>query len=161
MLNKILVSIDGSPLSFKALDYAMVLGKAYGSELIVLHVTVPFDLSKLHSYEMERLEDDIYERVLKKEAAKEKLTTEEKARAEAGALDIAKKKAAEAGYYNVLFKEIVDTEPAETIVKEAGLLVADAIVVGCSGLGMLSSVLLGSVSNEVIINAKCPVIVVR
>ncbi|MGE4589567.1 MAG: universal stress protein [Acidaminococcaceae bacterium] len=161
MLKRILVSIDGSPLSFRALDYAMALGKAYDSELVLLHVTVPFDLSKLHSYEMEKLEDDIYERVLKKEAAKEKLTTVEKARAEAGALEIAKKKATEAGYYDIVFKEVVDTEPAKTIVKQAGLLVADAIVVGCSGLGMLSSMLLGSVSSEVIINAKCPVIVVR
>ena len=33
MLNKILVSIDGSPLSFKALEFAIGLGKACGSRI--------------------------------------------------------------------------------------------------------------------------------
>ena len=44
MLNKILVSIDGSPISFRALEFAMGVGKACGSEIVVLHVSVPFDL---------------------------------------------------------------------------------------------------------------------
>lgn len=34
MLNKIMVAIDGSPLSFQALDFAMGLGKACGSRLL-------------------------------------------------------------------------------------------------------------------------------
>ena len=112
MLNRILVSIDGSPLSFKALDFAMGLGKACGSEIIVLHVAVPFDLSKLHSYEMEKLDDDIYEKIKKKATSKEELTEDEKAKAEAGALEVAKKKATEAGYKTILFKEVIDNEPA-------------------------------------------------
>lgn len=161
MLNRILVSIDGSPLSFKALDFAMGLGKAYGSEIIVLHVAVPFDLSKLHSYEMEKLEDDITERLKKKEAAKEELTEGEKAKAGAGALETAKKKAAEAGYKTIEFKEVVDTEPAKTIVKQAAILMADAIVMGTSGLGLMSAALLGSVSAKVVTNAQCPVIIVK
>lgn len=161
MLNKILVSIDGSPLSFKALEFAIGLGKACSSRIVVLHVAVPFDLSKLHSFEMEKLEDDIYERVLKKATAKEELTVEEMEKAEAGAIETAKKKVAEAGYTNVEFKEVVNVEPAETILKQAEILAVDGIVMGSSGLGLLSSASLGSVSNKVITQAKCPVIVVR
>ena len=161
MLNRILVSIDGSPLSFKALDFAMGLGKACGSEIIVLHVAVPFDLSKLHSYELEKLDDDIADRVKKKAAAKEELTAHEKAKAGAGALETAKKQATEAGYKTIEFKEVVDTEPAKTIIKQAAILMADAIVMGTSGLGLLSSALLGSVSNNVVTNAQCPVIIVK
>lgn len=161
MLNRILVSIDGSPLSFKALDFAMGLGKACGSEIIVLHVVVPFDLSKLHSYEMEKLDDDIYEKIKKKATSKEELTEDEKAKAEAGALEVAKKKATEAGYKTILFKEVIDNEPAKTIVKQASILMADAIVMGTSGLGLMSAALLGSVSGKVVSSAPCPVIIVR
>ena len=161
MLNKILVSIDGSPISFRALDFAMGLGKACGSEIIVLHVAVPFDLSKLHSYEMEKLEDDITERLKKKEAAKEELTEGEKAKAGSSALEVAKKKAVEAGYKTIEFKEVVDTEPAKTIVKQATIMMAEAIVMGTSGLGLMSAALLGSVSAKVVTNAQCPVIIVK
>ena len=154
MLNRILVSIDGSPLSFQALDFAMGLGAACGSEIIVLHVAVPFDLSKLHSYEMEKLEDDIYEKIKKKATSKEELTEDEKSKAEAGALEVAKKKAAEAGYK-------IDNEPAKTIVHQASILKADAIVMGTSGLGLMSAALLGSVSGKVVSSAPCPVIIVR
>lgn len=160
MLNKILVSIDGSPLSFKALEFAMGLGEACGSEIVVLHVAVPFDLSKMHSFDLEKLDDDVLDKVLKKSAEAEMSATE-KQKAGEGALSAAKAKAAGAGYTNIEFKEVVETEPAKTIIKQAEIFGSDAIVVGCSGLGMLSSLLLGSVSSKVIANAHCPVIVVR
>lgn len=160
MLNKILVSIDGSPLSFKALEFAMGLGKGCGSEIVVLHVAVPFDLSKMHSFELEKLDDDALDKVLKKSAEAE-MTASEQQKAGEGALDAAKAKAAGAGYTNIEFKEVVDTEPAKTIIKQAEILGSEAIVVGSSGLGGLSSLFLGSVSSKVIANAHCPVIVVR
>ena len=161
MLNKILVSIDGSPISFRALEFAMGVGKACGSEIVVLHVSVPFDLSKLHSYEMEQLDDDILERIMKKEGSTEELTEGEKAKAGTGALETVKKKAAAAGYAKIEFKEIVHTEPAKTILKQAKILAVDSIVVGTSGLGLMSAALLGSVSAKVAANAECPVIIVK
>ena len=45
MLKKVLVPIDGSFISFKALDYAIQLGKAFDSEIVVTHVNDPYDLS--------------------------------------------------------------------------------------------------------------------
>ena len=45
MLKKILVPIDGSYISFQALEYAMQLGKAFDGEIVVTHVNDPYDLS--------------------------------------------------------------------------------------------------------------------
>ena len=59
------------------------------------------------------------------------------------------------------FKEVVDTEPAKTIVKQATIMMAEAIVMGTSGLGLMSAALLGSVSAKVVTNAQCPVIIVK
>ena len=160
MLNKILVSIDGSPLSFKALEFAMGLGKGCGSEIVVLHVAVPFDLSKMHSFDLEKLDDDALDKVLKKSAEAE-MTAVEQQKAGESALDAAKAKAAGAGYTNIEFKEVVDTEPAKTIVKQAKILGSEVIVVGSSGLGAISSLFLGSVSSKVMATAHCPVLIVR
>jgi nucleotide-binding universal stress UspA family protein len=51
--------------------------------------------------------------------------------------------------------------PASVIVEEAQDLRADLIVVGSRGLGRLRSMLLGSVSAEVVDHAPCPVLVAR
>ena len=51
--------------------------------------------------------------------------------------------------------------PGSAIVEEATDLRADLVVVGSRGLGPLRSVLLGSVSAEVVDHAPCPVLVAR
>jgi nucleotide-binding universal stress UspA family protein len=51
--------------------------------------------------------------------------------------------------------------PASAILEEAREFEADLIVVGSRGHGMLESMLLGSVSAEVVDHAPCPVLVVR
>ena len=45
MLKTILVPVDGSASSYKALNYAFNLGESFQSRLIVLTVSDPFDLS--------------------------------------------------------------------------------------------------------------------
>jgi nucleotide-binding universal stress UspA family protein len=54
-----------------------------------------------------------------------------------------------------------ETAVAEAIVREAGDRDAAAVVVGAHGHGPLSSVILGSISRDVIRHAPCPVVVVR
>jgi len=51
--------------------------------------------------------------------------------------------------------------PASAIVEEANDLRADLIVIGSRGLGPVRSMLLGSVSAEVVDHAPCPVLVAR
>ncbi|HIU64830.1 MAG TPA: universal stress protein [Candidatus Avacidaminococcus intestinavium] len=162
MLNKILVSVDGSPLSLRALEFAMEMGKANGSEIIVLHVTVPLDLSRLHSYEMDAIDESIQEAILKNEFDKKELSASEQRKAGEWALAMSEKKvAALGGYDKISYKEVIHDEPAKTIIREAGVNRVDAIVIGYSGLGVLSKAIIGSVSSKVVANATCPVVIVR
>ena len=56
---------------------------------------------------------------------------------------------------------IWEGDPAEAIVEAAGAERADLIVVGNRGLAGVGRALIGSVSDEVVRNAPCPVLVVR
>jgi nucleotide-binding universal stress UspA family protein len=52
-----------------------------------------------------------------------------------------------------------DGDPAEEILAEAKAGGYDLVVVGSRGLGPVGRLLLGSVSTEVVENARCPVLV--
>ena len=52
-------------------------------------------------------------------------------------------------------------DPGESIVEAAAAEAADLIVVGSHGRGTMGRVLIGSVSDHVVRNAPCPVLVVR
>jgi nucleotide-binding universal stress UspA family protein len=56
---------------------------------------------------------------------------------------------------------VMSGRPATVIVDQARQLRADLVVVGSRGRGPLASLLLGSVSAEVVDHAPCPVLVVR
>lgn len=59
-------------------------------------------------------------------------------------------------------EEVVEVgEPAEVIIEVAERYKVDAIVIGSRGHGFVKRVLLGSVSNQVLQHAPCPVLVVR
>ena len=148
MLKKILVPIDGSYISFQALEYAMQLGKAFDSEIVVTHVNDPYDLSA-----------PVDPKTVTIPTCEQ--TSEEKKKAGAAALAIAQKVAERAGYKNIAFEKAIDKEPAKRIVNMAKEINADTIVMGNRGLGTASSFFLGSVSTAVVKHACCPVIVVK
>jgi nucleotide-binding universal stress UspA family protein len=52
-------------------------------------------------------------------------------------------------------------EPAEQIVRAAGELKADLVVIGGRGKGAMEAILLGSVAYRVLHHAPCPVLVTR
>jgi len=61
----------------------------------------------------------------------------------------------------IIRRAILDGRPATMIVDEAVAFRAELVVVGSRGLGPLKSMVLGSVSAEVVDHAPCPVLVVR
>lgn len=153
MLNKILVPVDGSDNSMRALDYAMSLGRFFDAEIIVSHVSVPYDISRL-------LEPRMLKGGQAGEAVKGK-ALEERAKAFTEALANAKKRTEEAGYTKVTFREVVDIDPAERIAEQAEHFGVDVIVVGNRGLGTFASLLIGGVSSKLLGLAACPVLVVK
>ena len=148
MLKKILVPIDGSYISFQALEYAMQLGKAFDSGIVVTHVNDPYDLSV-----------PIDPKTVTIPTCEQ--TPEEKKKVGAAALAIAQKVAERAGYKNIAFEKAIDKEPAKRIVNMAKEINADTIVMGNRGLGTASSFFLFFVSTAVVKHACCPVIVVK
>ena len=148
MLKKILVPIDGSYISFLALEYAMQLGKAFDSEIVVTHVNDPYDLSA-----------PVDPKTVKIPTGEQ--TSEEKKKAGAAALAIAQKVAEKANYKKIAFEKAIDKDPAKRIIDLAKEIEADTIVIGNRGLGTAGAFLLGSVSTAVVKHAPCPVFVIK
>ena len=148
MLKKILVPIDGSYISFLALEYAMQLGKAFDSEIVVTHVNDPYDLSA-----------PVDPKTVKIPTGEQ--TSEEKKKAGAAALAIAQKVAEKADYKKIAFEKAIDKDPAKRIIDLAKEIEADTIVIGNRGLGTAGAFLLGSVSTAVVKHAPCPVFVIK
>jgi nucleotide-binding universal stress UspA family protein len=57
--------------------------------------------------------------------------------------------------------QLLEGSPAETILSVAEVREIDLIVMGTRGLGRLGGLLLGSQSQKVVANARCPVLLVR
>ena len=145
MYKSILVAVDGSAGSRKALDHASRLQQLTDAELQILtvfrhHSMLEGSISMVRPEEPENLDN------VMRNHAKE---VAEEAKSLAAGLGATKVRAfVKAG------------QPARTIVefgKEHG---AELIVVGSRGLGDLEGFLLGSVSHKVTSLAKCPVMVV-
>jgi len=136
MVKKILVAVDGSEHSLKAVDYAIDVALKYESELFLLHVIdkveIPEEVKKYIS--VEKIEEppeylvfnEIGNRILKK----------------------LKDKAEESGVKEVhaIIQEGGATEKITAFARENDI---DWIFMGSRGLGGAKSLLMGSVSNKV------------
>ncbi|WP_417426213.1 universal stress protein [Hoeflea sp.] len=145
MYETILVAIDGSEGSRKALQHAALLQKTCNSELLILtvfrhHSMLEASMSMVRPDDPENMDDAM--RGHAKEVAEE-----------------AKRLAAEAGATKIR-AFVKSGQPARTIVKFGEEHKVDLIIVGSRGLGDMQGFLLGSVSHKVTSLAKCPVMVV-
>ncbi len=134
MFERILVPVDGSDQSFRAIDTAAGLAAKFGATITLICVYrhhSPLEASM----SMVRARDaDTPDRALKDHAAE--------------VLRAAKARAAEAGAPGVeAFAQ--RGQPAREIVAFAEKMKADAIVMGSRGLGDVGGFLLGSVSHKV------------
>ncbi len=142
--SKILVPVDGSKNSFKALEQAVELAKNLNAEIGILHVTlltqqIPIVTQLEGAYVPESI-------VMKIDAFSKHVVSE------------AKKMIPE-GIKVQTFCEI--GSPTLVIPEFAAENGYDLIIIGSRGLGVISGFVMGSVSNYVVHHAKCAVLVVK
>jgi len=139
---KMLLPVDGSEVSMKALRVALsLLQQGLAGELVLANVQEPPNL-----YEMMTAPDpEVLEKV-----------------SQAAGADILKPAEDLLKKSGVSYEcEIASGDPAHTIVDIAERYGCDLIVMGARGTSALRSALLGSVSNEVLHAANIPVMIVK
>jgi nucleotide-binding universal stress UspA family protein len=139
-LKRILVPVDFSDCSKKALKYAIPFARQFGASLVLLHVLQPY----LPATEMSSVDVELVLHQTR-EACDEEL----KALQRTVGADVASEAVLRSGNP---YTEIVQAE------KEYGI---DLIVLSTHGRTGLAHVLLGSTAERVVRHAHCPVLVVR
>jgi len=142
----ILLASDGSEVAAEAAAVAVELAQKFATSLRVLNVVEPFAALPLRS-------DDDY--VLINQPRPELLAARLREQVRCSLVDAQRK----AGIYYTLHQEQGLAE--ETILQFAEKHHSDLIVMGSRGLSDIERILLGSVSNAVVHQAECPVLVVR
>lgn len=138
-LKKILVPVDGSVYSARAVDYAVVLALMAKGEILLIHCHRPFPAVLGEPY-FQKAIDKIMKR------SEELLEPYRKILQNSG----------------VPFADrILEGPAANAICETAKLDKADIIVMGSRGRNELEGLLLGSCTHRVLSMAPCPVLVVR
>jgi nucleotide-binding universal stress UspA family protein len=148
MYNHILVPIDGSKLSYKALGSAIKLAKLAGAPLTVLHIVARVDpVLFAEGYPAAGSEwIDDYEQTARNEGKKH--------------LSRAASTAKAAGV-RCASKMVTSSQPHQAIISTARSRRCDLIVMASHGRRGLSALLLGSETTKVLTHCKRAVLVVR
>ena len=139
---KILVPVDFSDHSARALESAMSLARAFGAELHLLHC-YQINVGAISPYGIVLPES--FERDVRQAAQTRLAEWRDKVSAEGIKVE----------------EHITPQFPSEAIVQKAGEISADLIVMGTRGLTGLKHVLLGSVAERTLRLAPCPVLTVK
>ena len=150
MINKLLVAVDGSSHSMKAVDYASAIAASCKARVIILTVVkahiVPKHSAELRKYaELENISGSDLDAL--KTIAGYLVAHAEKSSREKGVDDIV--------------TEVQEGPVARTIIACAEQHDVDMIVIGSRGLGNIEATLRGGVSHRVELLAKCPVLSVK
>ena len=148
MYHHILITTDGSELSFRALTHGLALAKSVGAKVTALTVTEPWSAGEMAS----RAELGAQHPVEDYETAAE-------ARA-MRILDVVRERADAAGVPCQMVHE-PDSRPSEAILRVAQDRGCDLIVVSTHAREGLARIIIGSQASEVISQAKVPVLVCR
>jgi nucleotide-binding universal stress UspA family protein len=141
MLTKILVPIDGSENSKRAFEYALYLSKNLKGDITILHVA---DAPPSVYVQSQKVLDELLEKYSK---GREKVFNEYQELAERENTEIKTK--------------LIFGDPAKAIIEFSLKEQSDVIVIGTRGMGHLKEMIIGSVSNSIIHDAKCPVLLVK
>jgi nucleotide-binding universal stress UspA family protein len=140
LYRKILVAYDGSRYSEEACNFAAILAKALGSQVIVAHILPPITTytAPLRAEDESGLEN----------------------KANLAAMEIVSKMQ-QMGIESTPKILAAKGSTADTMIDFAASEKIDLIVAGTRGLGAFRRMILGSVSTNLLNHANCPVLVVR
>jgi nucleotide-binding universal stress UspA family protein len=149
LIKNILVAVDGSENSDRALEFALDLAEKYSAAVTVLNVSespsmgaVPIEPTTISGESMVMFAKDLrkfHEEILSKAVAH----------------------AREAKPNVVVSSKLREGNPAMEIVAEAKEGLIDIVVVGHIGLGRVREIFLGNISQKVAHLAPCSVVIVR
>lgn len=139
-LRRILIAVDDSPVAIRAADVGLELARSLGGEAAFVHVVDP---AVVYARGSEDSPNDLLE-----QAQREGQSLLAQYQQHAGSQPIT--------------VELLSTgKPGLEIVKAASAWPADIIVIGSHGRGGVTRLLVGSVAEQVMRQAPCPVLVVR
>lgn len=141
MFSKILVPVDGSDISFKALDAALFLSEKIGSKITAIQVIEQVPTVYIES---QKILDELLE-VRKNES--QKILNESS--------QLAKQKEI------IINTALLQGDPASEILDFTDREKYDFIIMGSRGMGHFKELLLGSVSNKILHHSVCPVLLIR
>jgi len=157
MFKNILVPIDGSEHSLRALTYAVELAKQFKSTLILMHVyslPKPTPISPAMPLGGPPTETTTPMAI--------EITTELIQKTKQKAQEILNRAKEKAEEQNVAVQTLIkEGKASEEIVKAAKEKNVDLIVMGARGISKIKEILLGSVSHGVTRNSHCPVLIIK
>ena len=140
MFENILLAVDGSEHAMKAAQAASNLANAMNSQ--TLRIVVAYDTIPVHIGDP-YMQNAVNARVSETEEILQR------------AVQVVWAVSAQ------IYTEMIEGNPAETIIELSRTRSSDLIIMGARGLGKLSGLLLGSTSQKVLSLASCPVLIVR
>ncbi len=141
MFSKILVPVDGSDISYRALDTALFLSERLGSKITAIHVMEQVPTVYIQS---QKLLDELLE-AHKNESQK--------------ILDKCSSIATQKGI--AINTTLSEGNPASTILEFSQREKYEVIIIGSRGMGHFKELVLGSVSSKILHHSLCPVLLIR
>lgn len=141
MFTKILVPVDGSDNSYKALEAALVLSEKLGSNISVVKVMEQVPITHIES---EKLLNELLE-AYKKE--NQEILSK--------CSDIARQK-------GIAIKTVLlQGNPAPVILDYSKKENFDLVIMGSRGMGKFKELILGSVSSKIVHHSPCAIMIIR
>ena len=144
MFKRILVPVDGSDISCKAVGAAARFAKPLGATIVILTVVEPYSYTNLSEYRPESIEQ--YDERVSEEA--------QKRLAEAKAI------CDDAGVVCSTLS-VKSFSPAEAIIEQVDKTGSDMVYMASHGRKGLAAVLLGSEAQKVLTHSRIPVMIYR
>ena len=141
MFSKVLVPVDGSDNSFRALDAALLLSEKLGSKVTAIHIMEEIPVLHIQSEKLLKELVDAYKKEMQSILSK--------------CTEIATRKGVS------INTKLLQGNVGSTILDFCEKEKFDIIVMGSRGMGKFKELVLGSVSNKIVHHSSCPVMIVR